>query len=93
MATSVRYIGPPDQRNDAVGQEIEGSVIMEPGKTYDLSADLAKGLVSSSSFWERVGNLDDLTLDNLRDKAKSAGLEGYSAMKKDELVAALRGKD
>lgn len=36
-------------------------------------------------------NLDGLKLNELRELAKERGIEGYSKMKKDELIAVLAG--
>lgn len=38
---------------------------------------------------EGVGPLTELTVAELRELAKRKGIEGYSGMKKDELIAAL----
>jgi transcription termination factor Rho len=35
-------------------------------------------------------DLNDLTVPELHERAKSAGVEGYSTMHKDELVKAVR---
>ncbi|GIO84537.1 hypothetical protein J25TS5_14690 [Paenibacillus faecis] len=40
---------------------------------------------------EKVIPLEDLTVPQLRDKAKAAGVEGFADMKKAELLAALQG--
>jgi hypothetical protein len=39
-----------------------------------------------------VPDLDGLTMKKLRAVAKEAGLEGYSKLKRDELVSAIRGE-
>ena len=37
-------------------------------------------------------NLDDLTVKELKELAKDKELEGYSTMKKEELIKALEGE-
>ncbi|MCI1696895.1 Rho termination factor N-terminal domain-containing protein [Aneurinibacillus aneurinilyticus] len=41
---------------------------------------------------EKVIPLEDLTVVQLKDKAKAAGIEGFADMKKAELIKALRGE-
>jgi|GEM_PF-2494312 len=40
---------------------------------------------------EKVIPLEDLTVPQLRDKAKLVGIDGYAEMKKPELIKALKG--
>ncbi|MDG0053453.1 Rho termination factor N-terminal domain-containing protein [Paenibacillus sp. P2(2022)] len=40
---------------------------------------------------EKVIPLEDLTLVQLKDKAKAANIEGFGSMNKSDLIAALRG--
>ena len=40
---------------------------------------------------EKVIPLEDLSVPQLKDKAKLAGIEGYADMKKPELIKALKG--
>lgn len=42
---------------------------------------------------EKVIPLEDLTLVQLKDKAKASEIEGFSDMKKPELIKALRDKE
>ena len=89
---NVRYVGPEGQVSYDVGLAIDGSALLEPGRVYDLPADLAKGLVSSSEHWEAVKDYSKLSLEELRDVAREKGIEGFSSMKKDDLLAAVRGE-
>lgn len=41
---------------------------------------------------EKVIPLEDLTVPQLKDKAKQAGIEGFADMKKPELIKALKGE-
>lgn len=40
---------------------------------------------------EKIIPLEDLTVPQLKDKAKQAGIEGFADMKKPELIKALKG--
>ena len=39
-----------------------------------------------------AGSYEDWTVDELKDRAKELGLEGYSDLRKDDLIALLRAK-
>lgn len=91
MATSVKYVGPDGQANHDVGQETGEGDLLEHGRMYEVSAELAKRLVESSSSWERVSDFDDLNVKQLRALARERGVEGTSKLGRDELIAALRG--
>jgi hypothetical protein len=52
---SARYTGPPGQSNIEVAEAI-GDGTLEPGKTYELPAELVDRLVESTSTWEKAGS-------------------------------------
>lgn len=49
----VKYVGPPEQTTAALS-DVEGvtSTTPEPGKTYEVPAELAEALAASSGFWQ-----------------------------------------
>lgn len=49
-----------------------------------------KTALESQGFKEVKLDYDNMTLNDLKQAAKDKGVEGYSTMKKDELVAALK---
>jgi DNA end-binding protein Ku len=84
------------------GREVHVTKPEEPEAPKDLMAALresleragaapkgAKGNGGRASGAAHDGELDDLSVDELRDRAKDAGIRGRSKMRKDELVAAL----
>lgn len=92
MATSVKYSGPEGQANQDVARELGEGSLLEPGRVYQVSAELADRLVESSAMWERVSDFDDLNVTQLRALAKERGIEGGSKLNRDALIAALRGQ-
>jgi signal transduction protein with GAF and PtsI domain len=92
MATSVKYVGPDGQANPEVGRETGEGDLLEHGRVYQVSAELADRLVESSVMWERVSDFDDLNVKQLRSLAKERGVEGVSKLDREALIAALRGQ-
>ena len=54
------------------------------------NASAAEGQKKVSSRGGKSGSYDDMTKDELYERAKKVGIEGRSGMSKDELVKALR---
>ncbi|MCE0765512.1 Rho termination factor [Pseudonocardia kujensis] len=54
------------------------------------NASAAEGKKKVSSRGGKSGSYDDMTKDELYERAKKVGIEGRSDMSKDELVKALR---
>lgn len=51
----VRYTGAPGAVNRDVGAETGAGDLLEPGRIYDVSDELAGRLVASCVFWRPAG--------------------------------------
>ncbi|RZS57777.1 Rho termination factor-like protein [Microcella putealis] len=81
--------------NPSIKDEELYESLREDGASKEKAARIANaaardGRDTVGSRGGASGSYDDWTVDELRSRAKELGLSGYSDMRKDELIKALR---
>ena len=85
----------PKNDNPSIKDEELYESLREDGASKEKAARIANaaardGRDTVGSRGGASGSYDDWTVDELRGRAKELGLTGYSDMRKDELIKALR---
>ena len=88
----IDYVSDDDKnKNDKrpVKKEANAKVETEVTAQEEVKEEVKTEVVSKKVKEEKAENLDDLTLADLKAKAKEAEIKGYSTMKKAEIIEAL----
>jgi hypothetical protein len=77
-------------KNEKMYEELRDKGESKEKAARIANASAAEGKKKVSGRGGRSGSYDDMTKDELYERAKKVGIEGRSNMSKDELVKALR---
>jgi hypothetical protein len=77
-------------KNEKMYEELRDKGESKEKAARIANASAAEGRKKVSARGGKSGSYDDMTKDELYERAKKVGIEGRSDMSKDELVKALR---